>query len=96
MNNTHHTHNTHHTAMDQKTNEVVHVDFKKFLDMTQLQFNCLYRTVNEINKKTDHLSKAYLSLDTFDNTFIKTQEIDREMLRIHEECIEKFEKLKKS
>lgn len=72
----------------------VHVDFKKFVDMSSLQFNCLYRTLNEVNKKTDHLNHAFLTLNSFDNTITKLAEIDKEIVKIHEECTKKFEILK--
>ena len=71
--------------------DVVKVDFQKFVDMTQLNINCLYRTTNKVNEKLDYLLNN-LGKEQIDIT--QFRRINNEMEEIQRECQDKFNKLK--
>jgi len=70
----------------------VKVDFATFINMTQLNINCLYRTLDKANKKIDYL---YDNLGKELIDISKVRQINNEMEQIQKECHEKFELLKK-
>jgi low affinity Fe/Cu permease len=81
-------------SFGQTKKETVHVNFEKFVNMTMLQFNCMYRTMNEINKKVDLIILKDLSGSNYKKEDIIA--INEEMRRVHEECSNKFSALSKT
>ena len=80
-----------------KPNATIHVSFEKFINMTQLQFNCQHRMFNEINRKVDILAN---NLDSDPNSFTSARQkiinINIKMQEIHNECTKSFSILEKS
>jgi hypothetical protein len=72
--------------------ELIKVDFQTFIEMTHLNVNCLYRTLNGTNQKIDYLYNN-LGKELIDIT--KLRQINDEMEQIQKECHEKFDALKK-
>lgn len=72
--------------------EKVKVDFQTFVNMTQLNVNCLYRTLDKANQKVDYL---YNNLGKELIDISKVRQINDEMELIQKECQQKFEALKK-
>jgi hypothetical protein len=71
--------------------KMVKVDFQTFVEMSQLNVNCLYRTLDGTNKKIDYLYNN-LGKELIDITEVR--KINNEMEQVQKECQEKFEKLK--
>jgi hypothetical protein len=74
-------------------NSTIKVNYATFVEMTQLQMNCLYNTVNLVDRKIDYLY-SNLGNETIDIS--KIRNINDEMDKLQNDCSDKFEKLKKS
>ncbi len=77
----------------EKSKTFIKVDFPTFVNMTHLQINCLYDTVNHVNRKIDYL---YNNLGKELIDISKVREINNEMEQLQKNCNIKFEVLKTS